>query len=56
MFYGGRPDSTRHEIRTDSIGQVVKPELRRMAQLLEKDEEAFAAILEKKANADILAE
>lgn len=56
MFYGGRPDSTRHEIRADSIGQVVKPELRRMAQLLEKDEEAFAAILEKKANADILAE
>lgn len=27
-----------------------------MAQLLQRDEEAFAAILEKKANADILAE
>lgn len=47
---------TRHYIRADSIEQVVKLELRRMAQLLQRDEEAFAAILEKKANADILAE
>ena len=47
---------TRHYIRADSIEQVVKLELRRMAQLLQSDEEAFAAILEKKANADILAE
>ena len=47
---------TRHYIRADSIEQVVKLELRRMAQLIQRDEEAFAAILEKKANADILAE
>ena len=47
---------TRHYIRADSIEQVVKLELRRMAQLIQRDEEAFAAILEKKANADILVE
>lgn len=47
---------TRHYIRADSIEQVVKLELRRMAQLLQRDEKTFAAILEKKANADILVE
>lgn len=47
---------TRHYIRADSIEQVVKLELRRMAQLLQSDEKTFAAILEKKANADILVE
>lgn len=44
---------TRNYIREDAIEQVVMLELRRMAQFLTDDEEAFAEILASKTNADI---
>lgn len=47
---------TRHYIRADAIEQVVMLELRRMAQFLQDDEEAFAELLAQKTNKDILKE
>lgn len=47
---------TRHYIRADAIEQVVMIELRRMAQFLQDDEEAFAELLAQKNNKDILKE
>ena len=47
---------TRHYIRADAIEQVVLLELQRLAGFLRYDEEAFADILAKKTNQDMLAE
>lgn len=47
---------TRHYIRADAIEQVVMLELRRMAQFLQDDEEAFAELLAQKTNKDIIKE
>ena len=47
---------TRHYIRADAIEQVVMLELRRMAQFLQDDEEAFAELLAQKTNKDIMKE
>ncbi len=47
---------SRHYIRADAIEQVVMLELRRMAQFLQDDEEAFAELLAQKTNKDILKE
>lgn len=47
---------TRHYIRADAIEQVVMLELRRMSQILQDDEEAFAELLAQKTNKDILKE
>ncbi len=44
---------TRHYIRADAIQQVVMLELKRMAQYLRNDEEAFAQLLAEKTNKDI---
>lgn len=44
---------TRHYIRADAIEQVVTLELKRMAQYLRNDEEAFAQLLAEKTNKDI---
>ncbi len=44
---------TRHYVRADAIEQVVMLELRRMAQFLEDDEEAFAELLAQKASQDV---
>ena len=44
---------TRHYIRADAIEQVVMLELKRMAQYLRNDEEAFAQLLAEKTNKDI---
>ena len=47
---------TRHYVRTDAIEQVVKLELRRLAQFLQDDELQFANLLESKTNQEIGAE
>lgn len=47
---------TRHYIRADAIEQVVMLELSQMAKLLEADEEAFADLLARKTNKELLAE
>ena len=47
---------TRHYIRADAIEQVVKHELRRLAEFLLDDEDSFIEILTNKTNKDILAE
>ncbi len=47
---------TRHYIRADAIEQVVKQELRRLAQYLSSDEEEFSALLSRKTDDDILTE
>ena len=47
---------TRHYIRADAIEQVVTWEIRRLAEFLQDDEEAFIEILTKKTNGDILAQ
>lgn len=47
---------TRHYVRADAIEQVVMMELRRLAGYLKYDEDAFAELLAKKTNQDILAE
>ena len=47
---------TRHYIRADAIEQVVMLELRRMAQFLQDDEDAFAELLAQKTNKDIFKE
>ena len=43
--------SGRHYVRADAIEQVVMPELRRMAEFLAADEEAFAELLAQKTDA-----
>lgn len=47
---------SRHYIRADAIEEVVKLELGRIASYLRRDEEAFAAVLAQKTNAETLAE
>ena len=47
---------TRHYIRADAIEQVVKLELKRLAEFLIDDEESFVSILSEKTNRNILAE
>ena len=47
---------TRHYIRADAIEQVVLLELRRLAEFLRDDEDAFIKILTDKTNGDILKE
>ena len=47
---------TRHYIRADAIEQVVKLELKRLAEFLIEDEESFVSILSEKTNRNILAE
>ena len=47
---------TRHYIRADAIEQVVISEIRRLAVFLRDYESAFAEILTKKTNGDILAQ
>ena len=44
---------TRHYIRADAIEQVVMLELKRMAQYLRNDEEAFVQLLAEKSNKDL---
>lgn len=46
----------RHYVRADAIEQVVMLELRRMAEFLESDEEAFAELLAQKTNKELLRE
>ena len=46
----------RHYVRADAIEQVVKLELRRLAQFLQDDELQFANLLESKTNQEIAAE
>ena len=46
----------RHYIRADAIEQVVMLELRRMAEFLESDEEAFAELLAQKTDKELLRE
>lgn len=47
---------SRHYVRADSIEQVVMLELRRMADFLRKDEDAFADLLAQKTNKELLKE
>lgn len=47
---------TRHYIRADAIEQVVMLELRKMAEYLERDEEAFTELLAQRTNAELQAE
>lgn len=47
---------TRHYIRADSIEQVVKLELRRLAGFLRDNEDAFVILLAKKTQADLAQE
>lgn len=47
---------TRHYIRADAVEQVVALELRKLATFLKHDEDAFADILSKKTNKEMLAE
>lgn len=45
-----------HYIREDALTEIVLSELRRLAQYLQSDENAFAELLEQKTNADMIAE
>ncbi len=47
---------TRHYVRADAVEEVVKLELRRMANLLRYDEARFADLLAQKTNADMMRE
>jgi rubrerythrin len=47
---------SRHYIRADSLEQIVKLELRGIAECLRADEDAFAELLAQKTNKDMLAE
>ena len=47
---------SRHYIRADSLEQIVKLELRGIADCLKADEDAFAELLAQKTNKDMLAE
>lgn len=46
----------RHYVRADAVEQVVMLELRRMAEFLESDEEAFAELLAQKTDRELLKE
>ena len=46
----------RHYIRADAVEQVVMLELRRMAEMLQRDEGAFADLLAQKSNKEMLKE
>lgn len=46
----------RHYIRADAVEQVVMLELRRMAEFLHDDEQAFADILAQKSSAELMKE
>ena len=46
----------RHYVRADAIDQVVMLELRRMAEYLSDDEDAFAELLARKTNKELLKE
>ena len=46
----------RHYVRADAVEQVVMLELRRMAEFLEADEEAFAELLAQKTDKELLKE
>ena len=46
----------RHYVRADAVEQVVMLELRRMAEFLESDEEAFAELLAQKTDKELLKE
>lgn len=46
----------RHYVRADAIEQVVMLELRRMAEFLAADEEAFAELLAQKTDKELLKE
>ena len=46
----------RHYVRADAIEQVVMLELRRMAEYLSDDEDAFAELLARKTNKELLKE
>ncbi len=48
--------SGRHYVRADAVEQVVMLELRRMAEFLRDDEEAFAEILAQKSDKELLKE
>lgn len=47
---------SRHYVRADSVEQVVMLELRRMADFLRTDEDAFADLLAQKTNKELLKE
>lgn len=47
---------SRHYVRADSVEQVVMLELRRMAEFLKSDEEAFADLLAQRTNREIVKE
>ncbi len=47
---------TTHYIRADSLYEIVQCELRRLAEYLAHDEEAFADLLEQKTNKDMIRE
>ena len=47
---------TTHYIRADSLYEIVRCELRRLAEYLKEDERAFAEILEQKTNKDMIRE
>ncbi len=47
---------TTHYIRADSLEQIVLCELRRLAEYLTHDEDAFADLLEQKTNKDLMRE
>ena len=47
---------TRHYLRADAIEQVVTLELRRMAEMLRQDETAFAEMLARKTDQELLKE
>ena len=46
----------RHYVRADAIEQVVMMELRRMAEYLSDDEDAFAELLARKTDKELLTE
>lgn len=53
-YRGECPD--RHYVRADAVEQVVMLELRRMAEFLESDEEAFAELLAQKTDKELMKE
>ncbi len=55
-YRGTCTNGKRHYVRADAIEQVVMLELRRLASFLKEDENAFAELLAKKTNSDMVAE
>ena len=47
---------SRHYVRADAIGQVVKMELKRLARFLENHEDEFVHLLSDETNADMISE